>query len=122
MSPKFIAFIVCVLSASTALASDCAEVFFVTFDAELYTPKTEETIEATAFEHLYIPSEYLESITGPASRKASLEEYEPGNTRAFIKHGGRSYFIDRDGILRAEDKFFKIDSYTFEKSLLKSCK
>lgn len=122
MIQKLAIFLLCATGAGNSLASACSDVFFVTFDAELYIPKTEETIESTAFEHLYIKSKDFEGVISNASQKSFSGEYEPDNTRALVKHRGQNYFIDRDGVVRHSNKYVKIDSRAFEKILTKDCK
>ncbi len=117
-----IALVLCISAASYSFADSCAEVFFVSFGIELYMPKTEETIEATAFDHLYVKSEYLERIAVGRSHDGAQEKYEPNNTRALVKRNGQEYFIDRDGVMRHASQFYQLDPQEFEGMLAKECK
>lgn len=119
---KAIAVVLCISAASYSFADSCAEVFFVSFGIELYMPKAEDTIEVTAFEHLYVKSEYLERIAVGRSNDSAQKKYQPNNTRALVRGNGQEYFIDRDGVMRHANKFYQIDSQEFEGMLAKECK
>lgn len=105
---------------SPSFASECDEVSIITFDAELYAPENESTIEARAFEKKFIGSGFVEELVSAPLGEKDLN-YRPADTRVAINHFGRKIFIDRYGVVRDGEHFFKIDPRPFERSLMAQC-
>lgn len=105
-----------------AIAKECGEVLIITFDAELYAPESESTIEKRAFSKLYISRDNFEKIvsSGVGSNDGSL--YNKHNTRALIKYKGEDYYVDRFGFVRTKERFGFLNTKVFENSLTENCK
>lgn len=109
------------LIAGCSIASECAKVFIITFDAELYVPESESTIEAKAFDIAYIDPIYFEQLISKLSEERGSLGYDKNNTRAVVKYKDQVFYIDRFGVLRGGSSYGKIDSHDFEARLAKDC-
>ena len=105
-----------------AIAKECGEVFIITFDAELYAPENESTIEKRAFSRLYISKNNFEKIVSGSLGSNDGSLYDKHNTRALIKYKGGDYYVDRFGFVRRGERFGFLNTKVFESSLTESCK
>lgn len=105
-----------------AIAKECGEALIITFDAELYAPESERTIEKRAFSRLYISKDNFEKIVSSGLGSSDDSLYNKHNTRALIKYKGEDYYIDRFGFVRIKDRFGFLNTKVFESSLTENCK
>jgi hypothetical protein len=103
-----------------SFSSACDDVYLITFDAELYAPESEATIESKAFEKKLVSSSLVDKLAN-SSEVAERSSYREGNTRAMISHDGRKIYIDRYGVVRDGTTYFKIDPRKFERNLSAQC-
>lgn len=61
--------------------AECAKVYWIPFDVELYAPETESSIEARAFETGDIPISAAESLSPQLFPSNEAQDYNPRNTR-----------------------------------------
>ncbi|WP_338523647.1 hypothetical protein NUH87_28645 [Pseudomonas batumici] len=108
--------------AGEVLAKECGEVLIITFDAELYAPESESTIEKRAFSKLYISKSDFEKNVDSSFGSGDGSLYDGHNTRALIKYKGEDYYVDRFGFVRGKERFGFLNTKVFESSLTESCK
>lgn len=118
-SIALLGFLILSFMKNNAYADECGKVWITTFDAELYSPENESSIEKKAFDIKYIRPAYLLEISKGMVNNS--KGYDPNNTRVLIKFNDKKLFIDRKGVMRQGAEFKKIDSSAFESNLTDLC-
>ncbi|WPO98303.1 hypothetical protein SFA35_16825 [Pseudomonas sp. HR96] len=116
---KWLSLVLLLMFMSQASAGECGKVWIITFDAELYSPESEASMKAKAFEVRYMSAADLQAISSGMS--GSVHGYDPENTRVLVEFDGQRYFIDRFGIMRRGKAFKAIDRKAFEAALTRVC-
>ncbi len=115
-------FLLALLALCPAAANaECVAVLWIPFDAELYSPESEATIEERAFERTSIPLAMAKRLSPADASSSAVREYDPHNTRALIKVRDKPFFIDRFGWTRQGEHYGKIAISQIEDALSSSC-
>lgn len=101
--------------------ADCARAYWIPFDAELYVPESEATIEMRAFEKRLIPLSVVESLSPQYFSTEQMQAYDPGNVRVFIRGLEKDIYIDRFGWIRQGENYGKASAVEIENKLSISC-
>lgn len=101
--------------------AECAKVYWIPFDIELYAPETESSIEVRAFEKGDIPISAAESLIPQLFPSHEAQDYNPGNTRALIRLPGKEIYIDRFGWIRQGNTYGKANFLEIEEKLTTPC-
>lgn len=107
------------LTASCVNADDDAgvnsvDVYYYGFEIERITGIHEEEIQELGCR--YSSSE--EQIGAALAQLDGADTgYDPLDVRARIEMAGKTYFVDRDGIVREGDRYFELDKDSFVRAL-----
>lgn len=109
------------IAAPQLAKAECAEAYWIPFDAELYAPESESSIEARAFEKRAISVSAAESLSPQLFPSHETPDYKPGNTRALIRLPGKEIYIDRFGWIRQGNTYGKASAPEIEEKLSTPC-
>lgn len=101
--------------------AECAKAYWIPFDAELYAPETESSIEARAFKKTEISLAAAESLIPQPLYSHEPPGYRPGNIRALIRLPGKEIYIDRFGWIRQDSIYGKAEISYIEEKLATPC-
>lgn len=108
-------------SLPTVARENCINSYWIPFDAELYAPESELTIEARAFEKGSIPKSVAISLAPENFPTTEVQAYNPKNVRAVVLTSGAEIYIDRFGWVRQGSAYGKADMAEIEEKLSRSC-
>lgn len=114
-------FLVLAITAPQLVKAECAEAYWIPFDAELYAPENESSIEARAFKKQAIPVSTAESLDPQLFPSHEASDYNPGNTRVLIRLPDKEIYIDRFGWVRQGKIYGKVNALEIEEKLSTPC-
>lgn len=99
-------------------ADICASIYYIPFDAELYMPESEASIENRAF---YTQGIDARRFINMLTHKKPSTEYDKKNVRVKIKYRAETYYIDRYGVVRHGQSFSYFNTERLDGLLSKKC-
>jgi|GEM_PF-6111240 len=104
-----------------AANAECVTVLWIPFDAELYSPERETTIEERAFKRVSIPQAMANMLSPGNASLNGDHDYDPSNTRAVVRVRNEPIFIDRYGRTRQGERYGKLSIDQIGEALSSSC-
>lgn len=121
MNPLSVAFLLITLTTPAVALANCLNAAWIPFDAELYMPESESSIDTRAFEKQQLPFSVAASLAPQHFGVQQQHRYDPQNVRAFIDLPGHAIYIDRFGWIRQGNVYAKASYAQIEEKLSITC-